>query len=37
MATDDIQSKINNVNSLFDNMISQYKSNYINYNKNVTL
>ena len=37
MATDDIQSKINNVNSLFDNMISQYKSNYINYHKNVTL
>jgi hypothetical protein len=37
MATDDIQSKINNVNSLFDNLISQYKSNYINYNKNVTL
>ena len=36
MATDDIQSKINNVNSLFDNMISQYKSNYINYHKNVT-
>jgi len=34
---DDIQSKINNVNSLFDNMISQYKSNYINYHKNVTL
>ena len=37
MATDDIQKKINNVNSLFDNMISQYKSNYINYHKNVTL
>ena len=37
MATDDIQSKINNVNSLFDNMISQYKSNYVNYHKNVTL
>jgi hypothetical protein len=37
MATDDIQTKINNVNSLFDNMISQYKSNYINYHKNVTL
>ena len=37
MATDDIQSNINNVNSLFDNMISQYKSNYINYHKNVTL
>ena len=37
MATDDIQSKINNVNSLFDNMISQYKTNYINYHKNVTL
>ena len=37
MATDDIQIKINNVNSLFDNMISQYKSNYINYHKNVTL
>ena len=37
MATDNIQSKINNVNSLFDNMISQYKSNYINYHKNVTL
>jgi SPX domain protein involved in polyphosphate accumulation len=37
METDDIQSKINNVNSLFDNMISQYKSNYINYHKNVTL
>ena len=37
MATDDIQSKINNVNSLFDNMLSQYKSNYINYHKNVTL
>ena len=37
MATDDIQSKINNVNTLFDNMISQYKSNYINYHKNVTL
>jgi hypothetical protein len=38
MATDDdVQSKINNVNSLFDNMISQYKSNYINYHKNVTL
>ena len=37
MATDDIQSKINNVNSLFDNMISQYKSNHINYHKNVTL
>jgi hypothetical protein len=36
-ATDDIQSKINNVNSLFDNMLSQYKSNYINYHKNVTL
>jgi hypothetical protein len=35
--TDDIQSKINNVNSLFDNMLSQYKSNYINYHKNVTL
>ena len=31
MATgDDVQSKINNVNSLFDNMISQYKSNHIN-------
>ena len=37
MATDDIQSKIKNVDSLFDNMISQYKSNYINYHKNVTL
>ena len=37
MATDDIQSKINNVNSLFDNMIGTYKSNYINYHKNVTL
>ena len=37
MATNDIQSKINNVNSLFDNMIRQYKSNYINYHKNVTL
>jgi septation ring formation regulator EzrA len=37
MATDDIQTKINNVNSLFDNMIRQYKSNYINYHKNVTL
>jgi len=38
MATgDDVQSKINNVNSLFDNMISQYKSNHINYHKNVTL
>ena len=37
MATDDIQIKINNVNSLFDNMLSQYKSNYINYHKNVTL
>ena len=37
MATDDVESKINNMNSLFDNMISQYKSNYINYNKNVTL
>jgi hypothetical protein len=37
MATDDIQSKINNVNSLFDNTIGTYKSNYINYHKNVTL
>ena len=38
MATgDDVQSKINNVNSLFDNMISQYKSNHINYHTNVTL
>ena len=36
-ATDDIQSKINNVNSLFDSMLGTYKSNYINYHKNVTL
>ena len=37
MATDDIQSQIKNVNTLFDNMIRQYKSNYTNYHKNVTL
>ncbi len=36
-ATDDIQSKINNANSLFDNMLGTYKSNYVNYHKNVTL
>jgi hypothetical protein len=33
----DIQNKIDNINSLFNNMISNYETNYVNYNKNLTL
>jgi hypothetical protein len=34
---EDTQDKIDNVNSLFSNMIDNYKKNYINYHKNTTL
>ncbi len=34
---EDIQNKIDNVNSLFKNMISNYGTNYVNYHRNTTL
>ena len=34
---EDTQDKIDNVNSLFSNMIDNYKKNYVNYHKNTTL
>ena len=34
---EDTQNKINNMNSLFSNMIDNYKKNYVNYHKNTTL
>jgi hypothetical protein len=33
----DIQNKIDNVDSLFKNLISNYKTNYVNHHKNTTL
>jgi len=33
----DIQNKIDNANSMFNNVISNYKINYVNYHKNLTL
>ena len=34
---EDTQDKIDNVNSLFSNMIDNYKKNFVNYHKNTTL
>ena len=34
---EDIQNKIDDVNSLFNNMISNYKNNYVNHHRNTTL
>ena len=34
---EDTQNKIDNVNSLFSNLIDKYKINYVNYHKNLTL
>jgi hypothetical protein len=34
---EDTQNKIDNVNSLFSNMIDNYKKNFVNYHKNTTL
>ena len=34
---ENFQNKIDSVNSLFSNMIDNYKNNYVNYHKNTTL
>ena len=34
---ENVQNKIDDVNSLFSNMIDNYKMNYVNYHKNTTL
>ena len=37
MTDDDLKKKIDDVNSSFDNLIKNYKTNYVNYRKNATL